>query len=499
MMNLSFLVSFLLQPQFQSSIKLLVFGAVVQAGGKFYTWLVHRIKFKYYITAQFDQGNPAYEWIVLFLTEEKIWNRSRSFRVVARSSRREWGVKARPDTDNGGSAEYVPIYDEEQLFRWRGYWVEISRTTHPHQRHGGGGSNIHMVIYTTDMSVLSSLVEEAKLRYLKVSSPHVMVHTMGDNNSPYGHGAAWTQVKRKARRPLESIILQEGLLDSLVHDAQEFLSKEEWYLQAGIPHRRGYLLHGPPGTGKTSTIYALAGELGLEIYSLSLGSGTIDDAILQTAASSIPSKAIFLIEDIDCAFRAREDGDPAYPVPNSAFPYPPPPQIFTKKSPVTLSGLLNVIDGIGSEEGKLFFATTNYIDHLDAALLRPGRIDRKIEYKLATRKQAEALFLRFFPQYSNKALVASGDEKVFDDRNLPAIFSEAIPEHEFTTAELQGYLLLYKEDAEEAANGIPEWVKQERSERLEKKKREEAAKNLRAERFKGSGINGANTPASNLF
>jgi chaperone BCS1 len=82
----------------------------------------------------------------------------------------------------------------------------------------------------------------------------------------------WNNVKRKNRRPLSSIVLEDGVVEAIVQDARDFIDSEGWYLQAGIPHRRGYLLHGPPGTGKSSTIYALAGELGVEIYSISLAS-----------------------------------------------------------------------------------------------------------------------------------------------------------------------------------------------------------------------------------
>jgi hypothetical protein len=75
-----------------------------------------------------------------------------------------------------------------------------------------------------------------------------------------GHlGTTWTSAKRKQRRPLSSIILQEGVIQSLVADAREFMATEDWYTTAGIPHRRGYLLYGPPGTGKSSTIYAVVG------------------------------------------------------------------------------------------------------------------------------------------------------------------------------------------------------------------------------------------------
>lgn len=61
----------------------------------------------------------------------------------------------------------------------------------------------------------------------------------------------WNNVKAKFRRPLSSLILEEGFVDSLIGDANEFLDMEEWYADAGIPHRRGYLLYGPPGTGKS--------------------------------------------------------------------------------------------------------------------------------------------------------------------------------------------------------------------------------------------------------
>lgn len=87
---------------------------------------------------------------------------------------------------------------------------------------------------------------------------------------------------------------------------------------------------------------------------------SVDDSFLQRAISSIPKQSILLIEDIDCAFSSREEGDEAHNPPMApeysamVTPYGP-----RRKSAVTLSGLLNVIDGVGSEEGKLFFATVS--------------------------------------------------------------------------------------------------------------------------------------------
>jgi len=135
-------------------------------------------------------------------------------------------------------------------------------------------------IYTRDMGALSALVEDAHERYAKSSRPHVIVHT-ADQVGPsfsstysfrflttkfhpqpsYGPISIWSSAKRKQRRPLSSIILQEGIIQSLIADAREFIATEDWYTAAGIPHRRGYLLYGPPGTGKSSTIYAVVSAI----------------------------------------------------------------------------------------------------------------------------------------------------------------------------------------------------------------------------------------------
>ncbi|KAJ7450162.1 hypothetical protein FB451DRAFT_1052458, partial [Mycena latifolia] len=135
-----------------------------------------------------------------------------------------------------------------------------------------------------------------------------------------------------------------------------FLTSDDSYVEAGIPHRRGYLLHGPPGTGKTSTIYALACVLNLEIYLLSLASSLCAPPFFVvcelTCGRRLP--AARLIEDIDCAFASREDEEERA---RGSAGVVPADAARAGRPLVSLSGLLNVIDGVGSEEGKLFFAT----------------------------------------------------------------------------------------------------------------------------------------------
>ncbi|KAJ7602823.1 P-loop containing nucleoside triphosphate hydrolase protein [Roridomyces roridus] len=479
-----------------SSFKLLVLGSLVEVGRRLFKWMIERFGLQYSTTVRFIQGDPAYEWIVLLLTQENVWRRSREFIVSARNSQRKWTVPAAADTNAKANAEFVPTYKQPHLFRWRGYWVEIKRQggnagSNPAMayyvgNHGGEAGSISMTVYTLDMNVLSDLVEDARLRYLDINRPNVVIH-LADPQHHFGPGGAtWTTVKHKTRRDLNSIILPDGVLDSMLNDAREFLNTENWYIEAGIPHRRGYLLHGPPGAGKTSTIYALAGALNLEIYSLSLASNFVDDGFLQRAASSIPKNGLLLIEDIDCAFPvAREDDEDEDLSGGGADAMSAAmrmmqggqPQRRSRQSAVTLSGLLNVIDGVGSEEGKLFFATTNYIDRLDAALLRPGRIDRKIEYSLATAPQARALYLRFFPS----ARFAAFPETQLEE--LASEFAKSVPEGEFSTAELQGFLQGYKTRPVDAAGGVGEWIEGVKTEKREaERRREERREKARAKR-----------------
>lgn len=121
--------------------------------------------------------------------------------------------------------------------------------------------------------------------------------------------------------------------------------------------------------------------------------------------------------------------------------------------------------------------------------MRPGRIDKKVQYKLATQAQAEALFLRFYPEsallldltQSTETDDSISEKKSTEDipsvlRSLASQFSSAVPPHEFSTAELQGYLLGCKISPRQAAAGIATWVASEIDERLAKKKQEELKK-----------------------
>ncbi|CAD2213136.1 mitochondrial chaperone BCS1 [Angomonas deanei] len=143
---------------------------------------------------------------------------------------------------------------------------------------------------------------------------------------------------------------------------------KDLYLQLGIPWRRGYLLEGPPGTGKSSFVHALAGELCLPVHILSLQNAWMDDTTLLRCVSQLPPKCILLIEDIENAVRHSADD---------------PTEIGgSKQAGVSMSALLNALDGITTSQGRLLIMTSNNSAKipLPEALLRPGRIDRRIEF-----------------------------------------------------------------------------------------------------------------------
>jgi mitochondrial chaperone BCS1 len=188
----------------------------------------------------------------------------------------------------------------------------------------------------------------------------------------------WQRADAKPKRPIESVVLTGDVRNELLQDINKFFESRQWYAELGIPWRRGYLLYGPPGTGKTSLAFALAGHLGLDLCLLSLTNNKLTDQNIAELLQKTPSRSVILIEDVDAFFNARNKMD--------------------GKVEISFSGILNALDGVAAQEGRIVILTTNHRENLDAALIRPGRIDKQLELGNANIRQAQDLFLRFFPQ-----------------------------------------------------------------------------------------------------
>lgn len=371
-------------------------------------------------------------------------------------------------------------------------------------------------IYAFDRTILDDLLFEAKRQYKADLEGRINIYVPAYQD--------WELAGSRQRRSLSSVVLDKKVKDRLLNDAKDFMSSEKWYAERGIPWRRGYLLYGAPGCGKTSlssfiisllyhlevltnlTVHALAGELELDIYIVSLSKSGLDDSDLHRLISRLPSKSLALIEDIDAAFlRSINRESTAAPDPQApdADRESNDPSIGNAKNPmaavggITLSGLLNAIDGVAAQEGRLLFATTNKYDALDAALIRPGRLDVHIEFKLAERPQIEELFRCFYPSILKRVeeksveadssvdnetepLIHINDEKETASKSgyhsfsnadlveLSKAFASRIPESEFSMAAIQGHLMRYKTDPQAAIDEVEAWVKDERGQRKEK-------------------------------
>ena len=190
----------------------------------------------------------------------------------------------------------------------------------------------------------------------------------------------WDRDALAEKRNIDTVILDDKSSKQLFDDVKEFTSDEtcEWYKNHCIPYKRGYLLYGPPGTGKTSTVVALTSHLGRNIYRLSLASSGLDDASFLSAIQRVPSNSVVLFEDIDSLFGKNREKE----------------EVFS----VTFSGLLNAIDGVNDySRGLIFFFTTNYLERLDPALRRPGRVDLVLHLNYCSDQQIRAMFVRFYP------------------------------------------------------------------------------------------------------
>jgi chaperone BCS1 len=373
-------------------------------------------------------------------------------------------------------------------------------------------------------------------------------------------GGAWSKTASRPSRPMSTVILAADQKAAIIKDVNEFLhpSSAGWYARRGIPYRRGYLFHGPPGTGKTSLSFALAGLFGLDVYAVSLQEPALTEGDLMLLFNGLPRRCIVLLEDVDAAGLILREGqgesggngkkkgkgkggdegkkkselengeknekkdDDAkdkkkelaaaelYTLADLARELKSLPSASTtttapqrggrnagnrgpsgghpNKEPgagISLSGLLNAIDGVASHEGRVLIMTTNHPEKLDAALVRPGRVDRKIGFTLAMKVEVQELFVRMYrvseedsedeiPTTNSKhstlgngsATVTKGDIKHTVDtteveglEDLAKGFAEQIPDDTFTPAEIQNHLMRYKNDPREAVRTVEEWKK----------------------------------------
>lgn len=419
--------------------------------------------------------SEAYAWVRrFFIASVSIpgrdpLNRSAVSWVLAHviEGRRVRFFTARTESQSGGrddvsaalrktrrSAQYLPHW-ETAWFWHDGNLFVVSRSLDSFNAamcdpgyDGIGGEDLTISCIGRSVEPIKRLVEECRVYADRQAQYFVTIYSRDR------YGISWQPKSRKPIRHLDTVHFDNQVKEELLADIRKYLDPktQKRYRNRSMPYRRGYLLYGPPGTGKSSLSTALAGEFGLDLYEVKLPSVPADHD-LEQMFQEIPPQCIVLLEDIDAV--GIERGDTGDKSDQSS--------IHSTRSNCTLSGVLNVLDGVGSAEGRIVIMTTNKPEQLDAALTRPGRIDMKVFLGNISRASARQMFVRMF----SPDLDVGSDAPLClaDVERLGAEFAAHIPEDTFTPSQLQGFFQSNLDSATEAAANASAWVEKELSKR----------------------------------
>ncbi|KAJ7080131.1 hypothetical protein C8R44DRAFT_992543 [Mycena epipterygia] len=296
----------------------------------------------------------ANKWVSAFLDHHKVSNSLRTFRVVAcnteKMTNRNLTLSA---VDGYPDAVYEPSKSEPELFHWQGnHWMPISKDKE-------GASLLRLQVWSCNHSVLDEFGQEPRTFYRKSPQP------------PPTRDYDYDWILLQSENEMTDV--NEFTISTRQIDAGCNGEHATDVLRPFLQHKTAVRLLQPNGPN----------------------GNRIDDYTLGRLIYDTPSRCIILTE---YAFRTspsreEDDGETRLDAKGNRIPKEPIPP----GSQVTLAGLLNILDSVASEEGRLSFATTNHIEKLDLALIRPGRMNLKIQYGLATSKELEQMSDRFYP------------------------------------------------------------------------------------------------------
>jgi mitochondrial chaperone BCS1 len=474
-------------------------------------------------TVDIRTDDEIYNMVMAWIAEQKFAQRSRRFIVNTNLNSRSWFLwrwdeDEQDEEDNGEENSEDPTKKRKALaytptFGSHYFWYKgsllIFRRNQNRDQAGfmsvSEREEISLSCFGRNPATLKALILEARAQFMKRDERKTLIYrgtTRAGSTEP-----TWQRCLARTSRPFSTVILNEKIKQELIDDVTDYLNPNtrRWYSNRGIPYRRGYLLYGPPGTGKSSLSLALAGNFKMKIYIVSLSSVSASEENLAQLFAELPRRCVVLLEDIDTAglTHTREDTKPVddtaseadAPKPSTRRGSPQPPAPIVPTGRLSLSGLLNILDGVASQEGRVLIMTTNHLEKLDKALIRPGRVDMIVKFDRADKGMVAAIFRAIFaplegdeptttpvvdkvpvdPEVQKKKeeeAAARREEIVTRVSDLADEFAEKIPAHEFSPAELQGFLLKHKRSPENAVAGAEEWVVEMRKEKKEKELKE---------------------------
>lgn len=330
---------------------------------------------------------------------------------------------------------------------------------------------------------LDHIRKEGKKMEVKNRERKLYSNNPSQNWSGYNQ-TKWSHVTFEHPATFDTLAMENEKKEEIKNDLTKFSNSQDYYKRIGKAWKRGYLLHGPPGTGKSTMVAAMANFLDYDVYDLELTT-VKDNTELRRLLIETSGKSIIVIEDIDCSLdltgqrkqkkeEEEDDEDEISPIEK---------QMKKEKSEgtgskVTLSGLLNFIDGLWSACGgeRIIVFTTNFIDKLDPALIRKGRMDKHIEMSYCG--------FEAFKVLARNYLYAEEEGELFQEiqrllevekiKMTPADVGENLlmkTEHEAKETCLKRLIVALKEEKEEAKKRVEEEEKKKEKEKDIKRKR----------------------------
>ena len=356
----SFLDTFLRNPnQFASGgILLMALGAIGAMFRKIpsdiWLWAVHQAT----VTMTVTDDQKAFTWIKNWMENQRLMKKIRHLDII-----------------NKGSEKYalLPAPGHHWML-YKGRIVSVTMTRTEEKKMGQTERSETLTLKTVGrkQTLFREMMKEIHATFVKLEEKKPELYA-------WGQWGDWKEIHGYLPRLLDSVIVPSDDKQHLIKDIELFRASKDWYAKMGIPYRKGYLFYGPPGTGKTSLVTGLSSHFNSNIYMLKLSDMT--DTTLREAIVGTDPGSFLVIEDVDCITASHKRKKRAED---------------KKATGVTLSGLLNVIDGLFSPSGSIFILTTNHKDKLDPALLRPGRIDIQLSITYATEDQKKQMYGRFF-------------------------------------------------------------------------------------------------------
>jgi hypothetical protein len=249
------------------------------------------------------------------------------------------------------------------------------------------------------------------------------------NPLPTSH-LLYTKSKFTTNRTFDNVFFEE--CKHVKGRTQFFLQNRAWYDKKGIPYTLGFMFHGPPGCGKTSSVKAIANEGRRHIINVQLSEIKtkaqlqhlfFNDEIhvyngVNTEKYTIPvSERLYVIEDIDAMGDTvlRREWKKPQPVKqqqaSTGDPFLDRPTQEDEKEQLDLSFLLNLLDGTLEANGRILIITTNFPERIDRALIRPGRIDMIVHFKKCSKEIVQEMIDAFYDEHHELPDEASLDYK----------------------------------------------------------------------------------------